>query len=69
MINKMLGFNPWSGKIPHSMKQLSRPATNTKPVCYKYRSSCAYSLYSATREATAMRSLFTATEWPPAHGS
>ena len=58
----MLGFNPWSRKIPHTMKQLSQPGTTTKPMCCKYRSSCAYSLYSTTREATAMRSLFTATE-------
>ena len=27
------GFNPWSGKIPHTAEQLSSCATAAKPVC------------------------------------
>jgi len=26
------GFNPWSGKIPHAVEQLSLCATNTEPL-------------------------------------
>ena len=27
------GFNPWSRKIPHDMKQLSLCASTTEPMC------------------------------------
>ena len=27
-----LGFDPWSGKIPHAMEQLSWRTTTTEPV-------------------------------------
>ena len=50
-------FDPWSKKIPH--------AEETKPVRHNYWSPHAYSLYSATREATAMRSPHTATKSSP----
>ena len=50
---KRHGFNPWSGKIPHALGQLSHTPQ-------------LWSLCSATREATTMRSLCTATrEQPP----
>ena len=50
-------FNPWSGKIPHAAEQLSPRATNTEPVLW--------SRGGVTREATAMRSLCTATRRSP----
>ena len=28
------GFNPWSGKIPHTMEELSPCATTTEPALY-----------------------------------
>ena len=31
------GFHPWSGKIPHSMKQLSPRASVTEPVLWSLR--------------------------------
>nr|XP_058901061.1 zinc finger protein 566-like [Kogia breviceps] len=34
------GFNPWSGKIPHTMEQLSPCATTTEPVLGNKRSHC-----------------------------
>ena len=43
------GFNPWSGKIPHAVGQLSLCATTT--VSWVPQSPC-----SITREATAMKS-------------
>ena len=48
------GFNPWSGKIPHVAEQLSPCDTTNEPTCYW--SPWAWSLYSITREATAMKS-------------
>ena len=30
------GFDPWSGKIPHAVEQLSPRVTTTKPESYKY---------------------------------
>ena len=64
------GFNPWSGKIPHAAEQLSSCATATEPVlqspgaapteAHVPQSPC------STREATAMKSLRTATgDEPP----
>ena len=48
-------FSPWSGKILHALEQLNPCATTTEVH--------AYSQCSATREASAMRSLnFTTTE-------
>ena len=36
-----IGFDPWSGKIPHAAGQLSQSATNIKfcaqePMCHNY---------------------------------
>ena len=59
------GFDPWSGKIPQAAEQLSPWATTTEPTCHNYWSPCAYSPCSATREATAMRSLHAATKSSP----
>ena len=54
------GFNPWSRKIPHVRRQLSLQITTTEDCVL-------WSPCSATREATAMRSLCTAPrEQPPA---
>ena len=70
------GLEPWSGKIPHAVEQLSpcaattEPvlwslwATTTEPTCHNYWSPRTYNLCS-TREATAMRSLCTATKSSP----
>ena len=58
-------FNLWSGKIPHTSEQLSPCVTTTELACHNYRSSRAYSLCSTTREATATRSLHTATKSSP----
>ena len=30
------GFDPWSGKIPHAVDQLSPWATTTEPACHNY---------------------------------
>ena len=30
------GFEPWSGKIPHAVEQLSPCATTTEPVSHNY---------------------------------
>ena len=50
-------FDPWSGKISHVLGQLSQCAKTTEPMS---QSPC-----SATKEATAMRSLSSETrEWP-----
>ena len=59
------GFNPWSGKIPHAMEQLSPCATTTEPTCSNFWSLCSSSLCSATREATTTRSLCTTTREQP----
>ena len=50
-------FDPWSGKIPHAVKQLSLCTTVIEPALY--------SLSSMTREATAIRSLHTTTRVQP----
>ena len=47
------------------MEQLSPHATTTEPACCNYWSPCAQSPCSTTREATAMRSLCTATKSSP----
>ena len=52
------GFDPWSGKTPPAVGQLSLCPTTTEPVPW---SPC-----SATRETTAMRSLRT-TAWEHPH--
>ena len=52
------GFDPWSGKTPPAVGQLSLCPTTTEPVPW---SPC-----SATRETTAMRSLHT-TAWKHPH--
>ena len=72
-------FDPWSGKIPHAVKQLSPRTTTIKPVLQSPRTTTTeahtpQSPCSATREATATRNprtatreqplLFTATEKP-----
>ena len=31
-----IGFEPWSGKIPHSAEQLSLCTTTTEPACHNY---------------------------------
>ena len=62
------GFNPRSGKIPHALEQrspLSPFATTTEPAWHTYWSPSTKSLCSATREATEMRSLRTATKSSP----
>ena len=56
---------PWSRKIPHAAEQLSPRATTTEPACHNYWSLSAYSPCSATREATAIRSLRTARKTSP----
>ena len=43
------GFDPWSGKIPHALEQVSRS------VHHSYEAHMPYSPCSATREANAMR--------------
>ena len=48
------GFDHWSGKIPHAVEQLSLCAATTERVLQSPR--------SATREASAMGSLSTATK-------
>ena len=63
--------DPWSRKIPHAVEQLSLCTTAIEPVLQSpgATATAAQALEgpcSATREATAMRSLNTATrEWPP----
>ena len=54
-------FDLWSGKIPHASGQLGPCAVTAEPTnSSEHKSSC-----SETREATAMRSLCTATgEYP-----
>ena len=52
------GFDPWSRKLPHAVEQLSPYAPTT--VARAPSSPC-----SATREATARRSLHTATREKP----
>ena len=59
------GFNPWSGKTPHAMEQLSPCATTTEPTRSNFGSLHSSSLCSATREATTMRSLCTITRKQP----
>ena len=54
------GFNPWPGKIPHAMEQLSTCSATTEPVCHNYSSPCTKSPCFATREAAAVRSSRTA---------
>ena len=66
-------FDPWSGKIPHTVEQLSLWSTNTEPVlwslvattsestCLSYWSLQLLELCPATREATTTRSLCTIT--------
>ena len=73
---KCYGFDPWSGKIPHALEQLSPQATTTEPVPYipepqllspSASTTEAHALYSmgSPREATAMRSLSTTTRKYP----
>jgi len=62
------GFDPWSGKIPHALKQLSPCASTIEAVLSSPRAAttesvlqllkpvCPGALCSATRDATAMRS-------------
>ena len=63
-------FNPWSGKIPRAVEQLSPSTTITEPVLRAWgrkllKPSCPRAC-SATREATAIRSPCTTTgEEPP----
>ena len=71
------GFEPWSGKIPHAVEQLSpcatttEPAlwspraTTTEPACHNYWRPCAKSPCSATRQETTMRSPRTAMKSSP----
>ena len=59
------GFQPWSGKIPHAAERQSPWATTTEPTRHNYLGSCAWSLCSATREATAMRGPCTAARSGP----
>ena len=40
-------FNPWSGKIPHALEQLSPCATTTEPLCSNYW--CLHALKSTGR--------------------
>ena len=56
-------FDSWSGRIPRAAKPAgcNYGACALESVRHNYRSSCTQSLCSATREATAMRSLCTAT--------
>ena len=48
---------PWFGKIPLALAQLSPSATTTEPTYCNYWSPHTWSLCSATRELTTMRSL------------
>ena len=71
------GFGPWARKISRAAEQLSpsvtaielHPRARTvqwlKPICYNDWSPCTSNSRSATREATAMRSLCIATENSP----
>ena len=75
------GFDPWSGKIPHAVEQLSLCTTTTEPERHNYWSPCtttteahapqllkpAYPRAFALqkREATTMRSLRTSTKCNP----
>ena len=71
------GFGPWSGRIPHAAEQLgpcattagptlwSPWATAVEPLCRSCWGPRAWSQCSAAREATAMRSLHTATKSGP----
>ena len=54
------GFDPWPEKIPHAAEKLSPWTT-----CCNYRSLCAWSPCSSTREATATRSPSTAVKSSP----
>ena len=56
-------FNPWSGKIPHPVEQLSPCGTTTEPTPRAHEP--LLSLCSATREATTMRSPRTTTNSSP----
>ena len=63
-------FNPWPRRIPHATEQLSLCSTATEPVLWSSGAATTelmpQLLKPATREATEMRSLGTATgEWPP----
>ena len=63
------GFDPWLGKIPHAMEQLSPCATTTEPVLQSLRATTteAYvpTARALQREGTAMRSPRTATKSSP----
>ena len=50
------GFDPWSGKIPHTAKQLSLCTTPAEPLWYHCWIPCSWSLCSATGKASAVRS-------------
>ena len=63
------GFNPWPGKIPHALGQLSPCTTTTEPVLWSPAVTTAEALppYTpcSTREASTKRSLHIITrEWP-----
>ena len=47
---------PWSRKIPHTVQQRSLHTRTTESACCKHRSPCGYSLCSATRNPTTVRS-------------
>ena len=63
-------FDPWSRRIPPAVEQQSHnsracalePRNNTKPTCCNYWNPHTLEPCSATREATAVRSLCTATK-------
>ena len=63
-------FDPWSRKIPHATEQLNPCATTTEPVLWSLGAAnteahMPYSLGSATREATAVRSTATREQQAP----
>ena len=64
------GLIPCSGKIPHTLEPLSLCATTIEPVLQRQRAATTEALVpwspcSATREATAVRSLHTTTREQP----